>query len=166
MSVAFGSEITSNNVNTAFMSRNSDTSTIGKVDLENADAISGPSIINLQAKVNGLTFINHSVESIANGAELSMTATQKTIGLQQRKVQSTSGLLSLSATPFGNVGGWIDGTTIKIMGVSDANAQTLIHNDNDYGCIVNGNFTLGRFSTIVLFWDESLLRWIAQCRNS
>jgi len=49
MTIDFKSPATSNNVNTAFMSRDSDTNTTGKVDLQNA---SSPAVIDAQQVIN------------------------------------------------------------------------------------------------------------------
>ena len=41
-----------NTFNSGFMSRKDDTDTIGKVDLNNADSLSGSAITNIQKNIN------------------------------------------------------------------------------------------------------------------
>ena len=53
MSVGFKTPVTSSNVNAAFMSRTENTSTVGQVDLQNVDAVSGGSLSNIQRIING-----------------------------------------------------------------------------------------------------------------
>ena len=54
MSIPFKAQAKSSVVNNAFVSRTTDTSTSGKLDLTNAAAVSGPSVTNLQRLVNSL----------------------------------------------------------------------------------------------------------------
>lgn len=54
MSVNNGQDANQDTYNNAFMSRTTDTSTTGEVDLENANAASGPGIENAQRSINGV----------------------------------------------------------------------------------------------------------------
>lgn len=61
MSVAPNSPLTSTNVNTSFMSRNSDTDTSGKINLTNADS---DSVTDLQQTIND----NQEVDNLSSGS--------------------------------------------------------------------------------------------------
>jgi len=54
VSVNNGQDANQDTFNNAFMSRTTDTSTTGEVDLENANAASGPGIENAQRSINGV----------------------------------------------------------------------------------------------------------------
>ena len=53
MSVSDGEKVNAAISNAAWMSRDTDTNTTGKVDLENIDAVSGSSVLNAQKSLNG-----------------------------------------------------------------------------------------------------------------
>lgn len=53
--VSFESPVSSSNTNAAFMAANGDTATVGRVDLNNTLAASGPSIANIQRAINSLS---------------------------------------------------------------------------------------------------------------
>lgn len=54
MSVSNGEDASESVFNSSFMSREDDTNTLGKVDLDNADAASGGTIENIQRSINGV----------------------------------------------------------------------------------------------------------------
>lgn len=54
MSVSNGQLANQTTFNNAFMSRTVDTSTVGRINLANALAVSGPTITNVQRELNGL----------------------------------------------------------------------------------------------------------------
>lgn len=161
MSVGFGSEATSANLNGAFLSKTTDSTTIGVMDF-NA-AASGDQITNVQLEINNKTFKNFTVEAVGSGNEVT---TSTTSGMQRRKVTSDGGAVTASTTPFGNSGGWQDGTQIRLRGNSDSNTLKITHNDIDYGCILNGDIILVKWSQLTLEWDELELRWYEISRNS
>lgn len=64
MSVSNGSRANQTTFNNAFLSRTTDSNTVGKVDLENVDAESGASIENVQRELNALnSFTGKTVNS-------------------------------------------------------------------------------------------------------
>ena len=66
MAVVNGQQANQTTFNTAFMSRTQDTSTVGKVDLENTDVASGANIDNAQRELNKLnTFAGSTVNTPA-----------------------------------------------------------------------------------------------------
>jgi len=54
MTVSNGELANQNTFNTSFCSRENDTNTVGKFDLQNAAAVSGPDLINLQRIINSI----------------------------------------------------------------------------------------------------------------
>lgn len=53
MSVANGDAANQNEFNSSFMSRQEDTSTVGKIDLQDTDTVSGTQLTNIQREMNG-----------------------------------------------------------------------------------------------------------------
>jgi len=145
------------------LSRLTNSDTIAKVDLLNAEAASGPSIINVQKAINNKTYKTYVVQQVSAGGTISSDIT---IGLQYRRIEGLTGAVTLSGTPFGAVGGWVDGMVIKLVGTSDANKVTLVNSDSANGAILNGTMELGKYSIIELIWDAVLVRWIETGRNS
>ena len=90
------------------------------------------------------------------------TVTTSTVNPRQlRYVVSSGGFLDLSLTPFGNVGGWADGTEIILIGTNDDNTLRIQFNDANYGVV--GNFSeliLTKNMKATLIWDNTNLRWI------
>jgi len=163
MTVANGQVANQDTFNNAFPSKTSDDAIPSKWNLTNVDAASGDSITNLQKTVNEANSKNYAIESISAGNEITIDLVK---GTQNRLIQSDSGVENLSITPFGNVGGWKDGTEVRLFGGSATNRPVLSHNDNSYGAILNGNMELGLYDGITLVWFESLLRWVEITRNN
>lgn len=92
------------------------------------------------------------------------TVTTSTIAPRQmRLVSGNAAVATLSLTPFGAVGGWIDGTEILLVGTDDTNLVILTYNDAAKGLV--GNFStieLTRFRSIVCVYSSSLDRWIVE----
>ena len=165
MSISFGSAASSSNLNAAFISKTSDSTTVGVLDLD--AAASGDQITNIQLEVNNKTFKNYTVESITAAGEVTISLTK---GMQRRKVQSAGGALTASVTPFGVAGGWADGMQIRLRGDSDTDTLELTGvataSTVDYGVILNGTIVLQKWTQITLEWDELELRWYEISRNS
>ena len=66
MSVNDGEKANASNFNTSFVSREVDSNTVGKIDLENTDGASGSSVTNIQRELNGQASF---VGDTTNGAE-------------------------------------------------------------------------------------------------
>lgn len=84
---------------------------------------------------------------------------------QLRHVKGDTGGVSASTTPFGNTGGWKDGTEILLVGNDDADTLTLTFNDAAKGLV--GNFDtleLTKYKTAVCVYCSTLDRWILQNR--
>lgn len=161
MTISVNSPASSANVNESFLSRKSDSSTVGKITLNAPD--SGEQIDNAQLEINTKSFKPFSAEQISSGGTVS---TSLTIGMQRRKVESDGGAVVASSTPFGIAGGWADGLQIRLRGDSDLNTVKFIFSDTDYGIIMNGDIILEKWTQLTIEWDLQELRWYEISRNS
>jgi hypothetical protein len=76
-------------------------------------------------------------------------------------VQGNGGAINLEATPFGNAGGWVDGTEVLLVCLSDSETISFTANDADKGAV--GNFetiTLGKYQSAKFTWLAASSRWI------
>jgi len=87
MSVSDGEKADAANFNSSFISREVDSSTVGKLDLENTDGASGDSVTNVQRELNGQdSFVTDSTQ--LNGAEnRKPTWTSDSIGTPNQAVK-------------------------------------------------------------------------------
>jgi hypothetical protein len=157
MAVSDGQNGNASTFNAAFVSKNIDSTVISKITLNDPSPESGDSISNVQEELNNKTFKPFVVEQISAGGAIT---TSITLGMQRRKVVSDGGNISAAAQLFGAVGGWPDGTQIRLVGTDNTNSVTIEYNDIDYGLIINGNFTLTKHARITLEWDADELRWV------
>lgn len=160
MSVSYGSALTSANVNGAFVSKSADSTMAGVLDLN--DSASGDRITNAQQEINNLKNKTNASATVSSGGTVSLSTTQR---VQYFRLSGDGGAQSLSTTPFGTAGGWIDGTIVRLVGTSDTNTISLDHNDADNGAILNGDCTLAKYNLITLIWDSELARFIEIGRN-
>lgn len=105
-------------------------------------------------------FTSGTLESIA----ASGTITLLSGALQRLRVQGDSAAVTASTTPFGGTPP-NDATMIRVEGRDNTNTVTITHNDIQYGCILNGNATLGQYDAIELVYDSDAERYIEQNRN-
>lgn len=91
--VAPGSPVSASNTNSAFLEKNADDSTIGKVQLANVDVInSGPTVVNTQGDINGLdTFLGRTGGS---GPGSLPTWTNNDVGLSNNDVKTRADSLT------------------------------------------------------------------------
>ena len=90
-----------------------------------------------------------------------------TTGLQLYVVEfEEDGVGTLSQTPFGTTAP-AAGTVVRLVGGSLANERqiAIVSSDIPYGCLLNGDVTLGRGSMIELQWVNVLQRWVEVSRN-
>ena len=160
MTVAYGSALTSANVNNNLVSKTADSTMVGVLDLN--EASSGTRITNVQQELNNQKVSTNASAAIAGGGTITASTTQQ---VQYFRVSGDGGAISLSTTPFGSGGGWIDGTTVRICGTDDTNSVSLDFNDSANGAIINGDCTLKKYNMITLQWDSELSRWIEISRN-
>lgn len=159
MTVAYGSAVSSSNVNNAFVSKTADSTMAGVLDLN--EASSGDRITNVQQEINNLKNSTNASATVSSGGTISVSTTER---VQYFRVSGDGGAQSLSATPFGSAS-WIDGTIVRIIGTSDTNTISLDHNDADNGAILNGDCTLAKYNMLTLIWDSEFSRWIELGRN-
>jgi len=70
----------------------------------------------------------------------------------------------LSLTPFGTTAP-VDCASIRLVGTDNQLPVVIRHSDINYGCLLNGDMTLGRGSMIELQWVSVLERWVEVSRN-
>ena len=163
MAVSNGQVANQDTFNNAFPSKTNDDIIPVKYNLTNTDAASGDSLINLQKVVNEASVKVYATEQISSGGNISIDNVK---GVQVRRIVSDGGDVTLSSTPFGNSGGWADGTRIQVVGGDNTNRCTLVFSDTDYGCILFGDFTPDKWHSVTLVWIEDELRWLEVGRNS
>lgn len=108
--------------------------------------------------IGGGGFTVTSVANITAGGTISSSTTDQR---QLRHIQGNSAAVTTSSTPFGNSGGWKDGTEILLIGNDDANSVTIPFNDAAKGCV--GNFTnieITKYKAVMFVYSSSLDRWI------
>lgn len=159
MTVAYGSAVSSSNVNNAFVSKTADSTMVGVLDLN--EASSGDRITNVQQEINNLKNSTNASATVSAGGTISVSTTER---VQYFRVSGQGGAQSLSATPFGSAS-WIDGTIVRLVGTSDTNTISLDHNDADNGAILNGDCTLAKYNMLTLIWDSEFNRWLEVGRN-
>ena len=159
MTVAFGSAVSSTNVNNAFVSKTANSTVVGVLDLN--ESSSGDRITNAQQEINNLKNKTNASATVSGGGTITVSTTQRE---QYFRVSGNGGAVSLSTTPFGTAS-WTDGTIVRLCGTSDTNTISLDHNDADNGAILNGDCTLSKYSILTLIWDSELNRWIELGRN-
>lgn len=159
MTVAYGSAVSSSNVNNAFVSKTADSTMVGVLDLN--EASSGDRITNVQQEINNLKNSTNASATVSAGGTISVSTTER---VQYFRVSGDGGAQSLSATPFGSAS-WIDGTIVRLVGTSDTNTLSLDHNDADNGAILNGDCTLAKYNMLTLIWDSEFNRWLEISRN-
>ena len=166
MSVVTGSPVSSDNVNSAFVSKTSTTEqeVVATINLNHGS--SGGQISNAQQEINDIKsnyrWQTDTVESIAASGGITSVTDEY---MQYRRVQGDGAARVASTTPFGTGAGWTDGIVIRLVGQSDTNTLQLTHSDIQYGAILNGNCNLSKYYSITLQYDSVLQRWIEQSRN-
>jgi hypothetical protein len=96
-------------------------------------------------------------QSISGGGTISFSTLTP---MQHRKVVGNAGAVTLSGTPFGTPTGLKDQSIIIVTGTDDTNTVTLQHNDAQYGAILNGDKTLGKYNSVTLLWDNTMERFL------
>ena len=160
MTVAFGSALSSSNVNDSFVSKTANSTMAGVLDLN--EASSGTRITNVQQEINNQKIKTNASATVSAGGTITLSTTHQ---MQYFRLSGNGGAVSLSATPFGTGGGFIDGTTIRVVGTSDTNTISIDHNDASNGAILNGDCTLKKYNMITLQYDSELQRFIEVSRN-
>lgn len=187
MSVSNGQKGNASTFNNAFASLLSAVNFLGSINLKRPIG-SGDEVIDLQATINDLKNsagnADSSIESLQNqineleggfyvNTDTSSINEDGILVLENKKllVRRVAGdAVSVNANliPFGGaeyVDPLGDGMIVRLIGVSNTETFTLRHNDNDYGCILNGDIELNRFRTIDLMWAKTEKRFVEISRN-
>lgn len=160
MSVNFKDPLQSSVLNAAFGSKTADNTYTGQQTLNRFG--SGDTVSDVQLGINASQWKTQLTESISASGEVSSSTVQQ---FQYRRVQGDAAPVSASSTPFGSTGGWLDGTTIRLVGVDDTNTVTISNNDASKGCLLNGEAVLKRGYVLELQYDSVLDRFIEINRN-
>ena len=115
MTVAYGSAVSSANVNGAFVSKTADSTMVGVLDLN--EASSGDRITNVQQEINNLKNNTNASATVSSGGTITVSTTER---VQYYRVSGQGGAQSMSSTPFG-AASWTDGTIVRLVGTSDTN---------------------------------------------
>lgn len=106
---------------------------------------------------------NWSVASAATVISGGTIPISLTVGLQEIPVSGSGGAVTASLTPFGTTAP-TNGTKIKLLCTSNTNTIKILHNDAAKGCILNGDVTLYKGSTILLDYNSTLDRYFEETR--
>lgn len=163
MSVANGELADANNINTALVSREVDSSMAGVIGLLNAAPTSGPTIANIQRAINQSQVVTSLTQSLNAGGQIAINDLNMT---QKVRVQGNAGAVALSNTPFGNAGTWPDGMRVRVQGMNVSNTVTISNQDIAFGVLLrDGSVTLKLYDIIELEWDSVLQRFLEINRN-
>lgn len=92
---------------------------------------------------------------LSNGGTIGISLTHR---FQTFRVSGSSTPVTLSGTPFGSSAP-LDGAQVTLIGVDDSLAVTFATNDTAKG-LVGYSFTLGRYQTATLKYNQALDRWV------
>lgn len=162
MSVNPGDAVNAAVTNAAYISRTTDSSTIGIVSLNNAT--SGPSVSNLQQKLNdALVRESFATQDIVSTGFININAST----VQYRRVQGDGAPVTTSNQPFGTTpADFVQGKMIELVGINDTDTVTIPYSDTQYGCLLKvGDCTLGKGDILVLIYDDTLERFLEVSRN-
>lgn len=160
MPILFGSKLQSPIANATFLDKTIDDVTIGILGL-NEPTISGDQVVNPQLEINKARKI---VFAEQVKAALS-TITLDSLSMDQEVRLSGSGAITMNALPFTGAKVVQDGTKIMLVGHDNTNSVTFVHNDVQFGLLLNGDAKLDRGYTLVLNYNDELERYIETGRN-
>jgi hypothetical protein len=97
---------------------------------------------------------------VANAGSITINSAM----FQYRKIQGSAGAVTTANAAMGSSVS-TDGIMLVLIGKSDTNTVTIPHEDTNYGCLLNGDATLGLGSVLTLLFDLTALRWYEVSRN-
>ena len=161
MSVVNNQDADQTTFNNAFLSRLTNSDTIGVVGLNNGS--SGGLIANAQLAINRSTPLVVATQSVAASGSINYNTTN----LQQiRYIQGDGAAITVSSTIFGNAGDFLDGTMITLICVSDTFTVTIENSSStQYGQVCNGDMELKRYYQVTFLYSGVLERWIQISQN-
>lgn len=164
MPIAFKSKLDSTVANSTFLDKTVDDKTVKILGLEDPTvAVSGVIIPDAQLQINRNTkTVSATVAEIDNSDQITLSVITT---VQYLKIKGLSAATTINSLPFGTSVTPIDYSEIVLVGQDDTNTVTIDHNDNNFGCLLNGNATLLKGFMIALIYDEDLNRYIEKSRN-
>jgi len=162
MPIILNSLLSSNTANNTFLDKTIDDGTIGKVSLNNTDPLSGPSVSNLQLAINTLLKVIFPQSNKVNGDTLTPNAMSMD---QEFRLIGTSAPIVMNALPFGSSISVVDGTRITLVGHDDSFTVGFLHNDINFGLLLNGDATLKKGYILELLYNDEIKRYIEVTRN-
>lgn len=175
--VSNGQAANENTFNAAFGALLFNNSFKAKINLEDVDAGSGPSISNLQLVLNTLLSdvdaLETLVAALTGGYDVSEVQAIDntgaiTLGTKKRqllRVAGNGGAVTTSNTPLGDDWSGVSDFTEVVIYSTSANTVKIPFADIDYGAKLNGPATLAPGQFIKLFIDKTLLRLIEVGRS-
>jgi hypothetical protein len=160
MPLPFKAPASSALVNSTFLDKTIDDSTIGILSLENNSSQSGDSVVNLQREINLSKTIVNAPIALTNGDQVALDE------FSMNQIIRLSGAISaitLNNLVFSNRPQ--DGARIMLIGQDDTNSVTVNFNDVTDGQYINNSATLKRGYILELVWDLSLQRYLEIGRN-
>jgi hypothetical protein len=164
MPIQFKSKLSSTIANQTWFDKTIDDATIGKMSLNNPDSANhGDTVDSVQLEVNKA---KRTVNAVVLLLENSDQVTLDEIGMNQYlRMQGSTTPVTVNSLPFGNTITPPDYSEIVLVGYDNTNTITVVHNDVDYGCWLNGDATLQKGYMLVLIYDDNLKRYIEKSRN-
>lgn len=160
MPIVFNSKLSSAKANEAFMDRQVDTDTIGKVGLNNADIESGSQITNAQREINKAKKLVNTSSPYLDGSQITLDTIST---MQIFRLIGNGAPVTLNALVFSNQP--LDGAEILLIGQDDINTVKISVNDTQYGQFLNGDAVLFKGASLRLIYDEGLERFVEIGRN-
>lgn len=163
MPISFKSKLSSSVANATFLDKTINDKTIGQFGLENPDtATHGEIITDTQLEINKS---KKSVSSLINIDDDDQITLDKIVMNQYLRIQGLLQPTTINFLPFGDTITPQNYSEIVLVGYDDTNTVTIEHNDEDYGCLLNGDATLQKGFMLVLIYDDTLKRYIEKSRN-
>ena len=160
MPIQLGSKLSSAVANATWLDKTQDDSTIGKLELNNSDIVSGAAIANTQREINKNAKAVNSQASLLDADQITLDDLSMS---QVFPVIGNGAPVTLNSLLFSNQP--ISGSEITIIGLSDTNTITINFNDVQFGQFTNGNATLKRGFIIRFIYDAGSERFYELGRN-
>lgn len=154
MSVSDGENANAANFNSAFMSREVDTSTVGKVDLSNVDSVSGTAIVNQQRELNSIASFTGKAVNVAkdNTPIWSSDAIGTPNENTKARVDSVQAQVETNTTDIANKVDKVASTNdaiVRFDGVTGDVQDSGVTIDDSDNVIIPGNLTVNGTTTTI-----------------
>lgn len=118
--------------------------------------------IQISGSGGGGGYITYATENITNSGIVESDQYEM---FQYRRVQGNGAAVIVNGIPLGSSISWEDGMIIRFIGMHDIYTAKFVHNDAQYGMILNGDAKLGKYMQLTVQYDKVLERWIEIGRN-